>query len=173
MRTGRRSAQRRALGGHIASRVLRAGELRVALTAGLLLAQPLFVDALQDLADRGRRKPTRCQKARLLRAVSRRFRQLAELFAPHGLRSRQLGFAQIGPRFFDERAIQRMLLQFTDDTARAKTRLAPMNQAFREARIRQPVLGFERIEHSVERIRFFDERFQLAREFRAAVFAAG
>ena len=173
MRTGRRSAQRRALGGHIASRVLRAGELRVALTAGLLLAQPLFVDALQDLADRAPKKTRAMPESAPASRVQQAFPAVGRTFCATRPARAPARFRAIGRSLLRRALIQRMLLQFTDDPARAKTRRAPMHQAFRETRIRQPVFGFERIEHGVERIGFFDERFQLARQFRAAVFAAG
>ena len=127
----------------------------------------------EDFADRRARETARCQKARLLRPLGRRFGKLAEFLAPDGLSAREFGFAQLRAGFFDERLVDRMLLQFADDPARAQSRRAPMNQTFRETRVGQPVFGFQRVEHGIERIGFLDERLQFARQFGAAVFAAG
>ena len=58
------------------------------------------------------------------------------------LRTREFGFAQLRAGLFDERLVDRVLLQFADDPARAQSRRAPMNQTFGETRIGQPVFGF-------------------------------
>ncbi len=135
----------------------------------VLFAAPLFVDTLENFADRRARKTARREKARLLRALSRGLRKLTEFLTPHSLSARQFGFAQLSARLLDQRLIYRVLLQFADDPARAKPRRAAMDEAFGKPRIGQPVLGLQRVEQRIERVAFFDEGFQLAREFAAAV----
>jgi len=98
-----------------------------------LLAAPFLVDTFEDLADRGAGKAARRQKSRLFGALGRRFGELAEFLAPHGLRTRELGFAQLRAGFFDQRLVDRMLLQFTDDPACAQPRRAPRRAAFRRS----------------------------------------
>jgi hypothetical protein len=98
---------------------------------------------------------------------------LAEFLAPHRLGAGKLSLAQLRAGLFDERLIDGVLLQLADDPVRAQTRCAAMDQAFCESGVGQPVLSFQRVEQGIERISFFDEGFELARELAAAVLATG
>jgi hypothetical protein len=109
----------------------------------------------------------------LPRPLGWRFWKLAVFLAPYGLGASQFGFAQLGARLFDQGLAKRVALELTDDAVRAEPRCAAVDQALGETRIGQPAFAFERIEQSFQGIGLFDERYQFAREFCAAVFATG
>ncbi|CAE6762099.1 hypothetical protein R69927_02732 [Paraburkholderia domus] len=87
-----------------------------------LLAASLLVEPFEDFADRRAGETARGQKTRLFSPISSRFGKLAEFLPPHSLGSREFGFAQLRAGFFHQRLVDRVLLQFADDPARAQPR---------------------------------------------------
>src|SRR6201995_1905407 len=91
-----------------------------------LFRRPVLINTFENLPDDGLRKAARGEKTCLLRAILRRFGQLAELLAPDGLSAGEFGFAQLGAHLFDQLLANRMTFEFVDDAACAHARRAPM-----------------------------------------------
>jgi hypothetical protein len=122
---------------------------RLARSLGLaLVASPLVLDTLEDLANRRSRESARGEKTCLLRTFGLGFWEPAVFLAPNGLGTRQFGLAQLGARLFDQRLGDRVALQLPDNPVGAKPRRAAVDQALSEALIGQPALAFKRIEQS-------------------------